>query len=169
MKILVISTTLLKTPPEGYGGIEVLVYYLVRELEKLGHKVTLAAAHGSYEPNNGLIEASRENEIANLIDPDDYDVIHDWSHSKVSSKLLHPKVFSTPFWTDAKGANPIYPTKAVAHVFGEPNAPVVYPGISVEKYPLIEDKEDSFIPEPKKAEAKRKTFKIKLPSFMQKK
>ena len=56
--------------------------------------------------------------------------------------------------------------KKAAAIIGDENARKL-----VEDNPLcvIEDKEVSYIPEPKKAEAKRKTFKIKLPSFMQKK
>jgi protein-tyrosine phosphatase len=53
-----------------------------------------------------------------------------------------------------------------AEVIGEENARKL-----VEDNPLcvVENKEISYIPEPKKAEAKRKTFKIKIPSFMKKK
>ena len=147
LKILVISATAIPTPPPkyGYGGIELLVYYLVRELERMGHKVTLAAAPGSYKPNGGLIESYMEPELSRQINPDDFDVIHDWSHSKIAQQFMHPRIYSTPFWTDARGVNPIYPSRAVANAFGEPHAPVVYPGIDVEKYPLIEDKEDYFV------------------------
>ncbi len=56
--------------------------------------------------------------------------------------------------------------KKAAGVIGEDSAKKL-----VEDNPLcvVEDKEVSYTPEPKKAEAKRKTFKIKLPSFMKKK
>jgi len=145
MKILVISPTAIRTPPQGYGGVELLTYCLVKELERMGHRVTLAAAPGSYKPNGGLIEAYSEDEFAKLIDPYDFDVIHDWTHTKIAKQFIHPKIFSTPFWTDEKGLNPIYPSRAVAHAFGEPYGIVVYPGIEVEKYPLIESREDYLI------------------------
>ncbi|RLE41850.1 hypothetical protein DRJ19_05175 [Candidatus Woesearchaeota archaeon] len=149
LKIAIAGTTAIETPPKGYGGIELLVYGLVRELEKLGHRVTLYAKEGSYEPNGGLVVCGSESDIAKQLfeDRDSYDIIHDWSHTKLASRLLGRmgyRVFSTPFWTDERGFNPIYPSKAVAYAFGS-ISPIVYPGIPVEGYELVEDKEDYYI------------------------
>jgi glycosyltransferase involved in cell wall biosynthesis len=46
-RIALISSTLLKTPPETYGGLEQVVADLASELAKLGHDVTVFAADGS--------------------------------------------------------------------------------------------------------------------------
>jgi glycosyltransferase involved in cell wall biosynthesis len=46
-RIALISTPLLKTPPDTYGGLEQVVADLASELAKLGHDVTVFAADGS--------------------------------------------------------------------------------------------------------------------------
>jgi glycosyltransferase involved in cell wall biosynthesis len=47
LKILLISTQILTTPPEDYGGVEEVVALLAYGLAKRGHDVTVAAASGS--------------------------------------------------------------------------------------------------------------------------
>lgn len=47
LRIALISTPLLKTPPETYGGLEAVVADLGLALAKLGHDVTVFAADGS--------------------------------------------------------------------------------------------------------------------------
>jgi glycogen synthase len=46
-RIALISSPLLKTPPETYGGLELVVADLASALAKLGHDVTVFAADGS--------------------------------------------------------------------------------------------------------------------------
>jgi glycosyltransferase involved in cell wall biosynthesis len=146
MKIAVLSPTVIETPPKEYGGIELLVGELVKELEKLNHEVTLFAKSGSYIPNGGLVECNSEEECSEKAFKDNFDIIHDWTHKKTSMNFSYfsNKIFSTPFYTDVKGLNPIYPSKIVANSFGE-NGPVVYPGIDISKYSFRKDKEDYFI------------------------
>lgn len=47
LKIALLSTPLLKVPPENYGGLELIVANLGQELAKLGHDVTIFAPRGS--------------------------------------------------------------------------------------------------------------------------
>jgi len=56
VKIALVSTPILKTPPSSYGGLEVVVYWLGKELVKAGHEVTLIAAKGSYLEGAEVIE-----------------------------------------------------------------------------------------------------------------
>jgi len=47
MKILLVSSVALHTPPLNYGGLERVVYEYAQGLSKRGHEVTLAAAKDS--------------------------------------------------------------------------------------------------------------------------
>ncbi|MFA7663028.1 MAG: glycosyltransferase family 4 protein [Patescibacteria group bacterium] len=47
MKIGMVSPLAYPVPPERYGGIELVVYYLIEGLVKKGHEVTLFAPEGS--------------------------------------------------------------------------------------------------------------------------
>lgn len=47
MKIAMLSTLAYPVPPEKYGGIELVVYYLIEGLVEKGHEVTLFAPEGS--------------------------------------------------------------------------------------------------------------------------
>jgi glycosyltransferase involved in cell wall biosynthesis len=50
MKIAVISTTIMTTPPPGYSGLEMLVHQQAAGLAKLGHSVLLVTPRGSTAP-----------------------------------------------------------------------------------------------------------------------
>lgn len=50
MKILLISSFALRTPPVHYGGLERVWYEYAKGLNQLGHEVTLIAAKGSTAP-----------------------------------------------------------------------------------------------------------------------
>ena len=150
MRIGVISTSLLPTPPKGYGGIERLVAYLVRGLEELGHKVRLYAAEGTdLVPSLGLVTKASEEELSleaiRDLDCGNTDIILDWSHTKYTSRLgtHNDRVISQVFWTDAKGSNPVYPSRAVQSAFGGDGC-VIYPGIDLSQY-RIGEKEDYFL------------------------
>ena len=66
MKIALIVNPLIPVPPEQYGGIERVVYVLIRELIKMGHDVTLHANPAS-QPGCKLT-GYRESEIYGLKD-----------------------------------------------------------------------------------------------------
>ena len=52
MKILIISSFALATPPKNYGGLERCAYEFAKGLSELGHSVTLVASQGSKAPPN---------------------------------------------------------------------------------------------------------------------
>ncbi len=53
MRVVLISPPWYPVPPEGYGGIELVVGLLAKELGKRGHEVSVLGAHGS--PIPGLV------------------------------------------------------------------------------------------------------------------
>lgn len=55
MKILQISTQVFKVPPDGYGGLEGVVFDLALELAKFGHAVSVIAPKGSNVPGAEMI------------------------------------------------------------------------------------------------------------------
>src|SRR5918911_3660080 len=82
-------------PPQGYGGTELLVYLLARELRNLGHEV---AVFGAESPDRGLgihglvpddwgsdlgtadqrfREATYVRRVYKYIQPCDFDLLHD--------------------------------------------------------------------------------------------
>jgi len=54
LKVLVVSSTALRTPPKSYGGLEAVAYQSALYLHRHGYEVTLAAATlpGAYYPFN---------------------------------------------------------------------------------------------------------------------
>lgn len=100
MRIAIISTVYKKTPPDGYGGIERVVYTLTEEIIKMGHQVTLFATPGSYCSDKTIEISSYKPDLSpsgirnksHIISEEplceameDYfsknpvDIIHDWS------------------------------------------------------------------------------------------
>ena len=91
MKIALVSPPLLKTPPEKYGGLEMVVYDLGCALVELGQDVTLIAPKGSRIPGANLIETIEapgrtdvdwiklELDAAEIYAPrlNEFDIIHD--------------------------------------------------------------------------------------------
>jgi len=47
LRIALVAPPWFAVPPVGYGGIELVVYLLARELKARGHDVTVFASHGS--------------------------------------------------------------------------------------------------------------------------
>lgn len=111
MKIAVISTVYKRTPPDGYGGIERVVYYLVEELVRLGHEVVLFATPGSrcsgktvevsgYDSSLAPsgIQSSKDiiseeilyRAVRDYAESNRVDVIHDWSFQNLYVKR-HPE------------------------------------------------------------------------------
>jgi len=90
LKIAIISSTIYPVPPERYGGLEIIVYNLARELAERGHDVTLFAPHGSRTDEKykvyptvkpsldfRLEQAAYETYKSKL---SDYQIIHDHTH-----------------------------------------------------------------------------------------
>ena len=97
LRIAVISTVNLPTPPVGYGGIERVVHAFVEELVRKGHEVTLFGRPGSHcsgrvvevggyghmrEVIGGkdrLDEEMLYDSVKAFVETEKPDVIHDWS------------------------------------------------------------------------------------------
>jgi len=98
LNILLISTAALEVPPAKYGGIELIVYLLARELKKLKHNVAVACPIGSQLPNDVThiptvdLNTERGLETVALLRYagflDEYDIIHDHSHMKLVYSLI---------------------------------------------------------------------------------
>ncbi|MBP1449650.1 MAG: glycosyltransferase [Thermoproteus sp.] len=58
MKVVLVSSQALPTPPPKYGGLERIVYWLSRELIKMGHEVYLIAKPGSRIEGGVLLEGT---------------------------------------------------------------------------------------------------------------
>lgn len=113
LKIALISGPFLKTPPDHYGGLEVVVANLAKGLADLGHDVTLFAAKGSkpigdykvYETVDPVLTFStdwgkvnwyeKETEHYNMFKDKlgDFDIIngHTWWGHEYLYKLEHPE------------------------------------------------------------------------------
>jgi hypothetical protein len=48
LRIAIVSPPWYPVPPEGYGGIELLIYLLAQELHERGHQVTVIGSQGSH-------------------------------------------------------------------------------------------------------------------------
>ena len=162
LKVAVISPTSITTPPKDYGGIERLVYLLIKQLEK-HYTITLYAAEGSYKPNGGLHASKSDMELAVMLldNIDGYDVVVDWSHQKLLSQILElhgrgvkpPNILNMVFWTDMLGIGyNVFPCKAVKNAFMQlykhltsRETAIIPPGIDVERYPVRKNKDNYFL------------------------
>jgi len=98
MRILLIGTTVLPSPPKGYGGIEMLIWDFANHLSRRGHEVTLVAVKGSKPPEGvQLIETGDPKTHQDREDLAfecyahrlaEFDVIHDFSHQHIASRRL---------------------------------------------------------------------------------
>ena len=73
MKILIANTG--SIPVKSYGGTERVIWYLGKELNKMGHEITYLVNKGSHADFARVIEIDRQKEISTQI-PEDIDVIH---------------------------------------------------------------------------------------------
>jgi len=93
MKIGVISTAAIPTPPERYGGIERIAWWLCCALSQMQHNVTLFAKEGSKAPPGGKLEAVTlsERQFAHAFAAGEWhkrlDALIDMSHDKVIPRL----------------------------------------------------------------------------------
>ncbi len=135
MRIALISTPFITTPPVGYGGLERVVWDLARGLIDLGQKVVIVGAEGSKTPDGGYtIEAmpcaknanedwlKQEKRMWNvwspLIDSADFDIIHghNWFGFEYASKTrnenlnvchTHHGWLNTRWWQTTKPDFPL--------------------------------------------------------------
>lgn len=157
MKIAMISTPVVTTPPDGYGGLERIVWDLTNELIGLGHKVVLYGAEGSKVPTGGFtVESSKlcddpinanwiekEKQMWNVYDKtlDDFDIIHghNWFGFEYASKVRNPELrvchthhgyMSINWWCKSK---PPFKTNmfAISDHMKAVNESIEYPSITI--------------------------------------
>jgi glycosyltransferase involved in cell wall biosynthesis len=164
LKICLVSTEPLPTPPTGYwGGIESVVYDLANALYELGHDVTLVARPGSKSPGK-LFPTFKNDAPISLEIPKHFQfysrfvknfdgIIHDHSHGKMA-RLIHPNVIQTlhsmepPRVTGYKRIVAIsyFQAKWLERLFPFPrDIPVVHHGVDLKRFKYKETKGDRFL------------------------
>ena len=171
-RICLISTPMLNTPPDTYGGLEQIVWNLAESLCELGHEVDLVAAIGSREPPKGRLiptvkpagrvhvdwgEYEREAfmRYKDEILKGDYDVIHDHSWTlqvyRLRDRLRCPLLHTHHAYWNLPGVPRGKPCLVALSMFHKlalesqtfpARWEFCYNGIRVEDYPLSRDKEE---------------------------
>jgi glycosyltransferase involved in cell wall biosynthesis len=107
MKIAIIVNPLIPVPPDQYGGIERIVYMLIKELQLSGNEVTVYA-HPDSKPGcivvpyrertpYGLRDMIRSNILTSMIAFKRFDIVHTFGRMSNIALLMHmglPKVVS---------------------------------------------------------------------------
>ncbi len=91
MNILLISSSVLPTPPPAYGGSEAVVHQLAKGLHARGHTVTVAA-HKDSPPQPWTMVDIGTIDWKGWIDDQHFDIIHDhgWEFRSWSWAIQHP-------------------------------------------------------------------------------
>ncbi|MDB5089778.1 MAG: glycosyl transferase group 1 [Mucilaginibacter sp.] len=102
MKIAIIVNPLIPVPPQHYGGIERIVYMLIRELLNFGHHVTLFAHPGSQpgcrligyneSKNYGTKDLLKINLLTSKIAFGNFDLLHTFGRMDNIAALLLSKI-----------------------------------------------------------------------------
>lgn len=168
LKICMVSTESLPTPPIGYwGGVESMVWDLTTELDRMGHEVSLVARPGSESPGKGiLIETFPDvpdelgvnerhfNAYKDYVTSFD-GIVHDHSLGK-QVRTLKPYFIQTPHYRqhphDMGYTNIISPSRALAGWIEERTPqdqrheiPVVHHGIDVSRFDYNPNKSDYYL------------------------
>jgi len=89
MKILIANNTVI--PAKDYGGTERVIWWLGRELVRLGHKVTYLVAAGSSCPFADVIIRDDNKGLHEQVPPDT-DIVH--MHYQTEEKITKPCLFT---------------------------------------------------------------------------
>lgn len=164
MKVALVSTESLITPPKRYGGVESMVYDLCKGLSEKGIDVTLFACNGSKSPNGNLVEVIEEGwgktgqceeftkrivEMKNTLKH--FDIVHDNSHIKPCWKI-HKRVLNTMHWRQRPKKNHdnvVAISEELANWIKPRNrgkdVKVVHNGCDLSKYGFKKEKSDRFL------------------------
>lgn len=164
LKICLISTEYLPTPPIGYwGGTESVVGDLADALHRLDHDVTVVGCVGSSSPGK-LFETipseptragARERHFLSYKEfVKKFDgVVHDHSHGKMA-RLIHPNVIQTVHAGQHPSEMGYERIVAISRAQAERikkrcplprNIPVVHHGINAKRFVYKEEKSDRFL------------------------
>jgi len=165
MKVALVSTEALITPPKKYGGIESMVYDLCKGLIEKGIDVTLFACKDSHSPSGKLIEVIEEGwgktgqceefekrmiGMKSLLR--EFDIVHDNSHVKPCWKV-HKRVINTIHWRQdprqCNHNNIVAISETLANWLRPHNkgkdVKVVHNGCDLSKYIFKKEKSDRFL------------------------
>lgn len=145
MKILLVKES--KIPPENYGGIQRVVYWLARDLLTLGHDVFIMADEDSsvfkdYPRIQHISPPLPHQKIEDVV-PDYIDIVHYHQDPKEPPSGKYKYLVS--FHTNALSNHTFYPntvfvSKRHATVHGATT--YVHNGLPIEDYPFTIDKQD---------------------------
>ena len=169
--IAVVSTTCLQVPPEGYGGLELMVYNLTHELGQRDYDVTVIAPQGTDIEGVETIETTQPSDSKQCFQKEptayemyadqlsNFDVVvdHSWQKHSYQRKREHPEEMADTTILGVWHGMPRFDLKPVE----QPNYVSVSQaaaeawqrtlgfevrhvsnGIDVDRYPLQKDKGD---------------------------
>jgi glycosyltransferase involved in cell wall biosynthesis/predicted SAM-dependent methyltransferase/intein/homing endonuclease len=173
LKIALVSTPFLRTPPDTYGGLERVVADLAEELAKLGHDVTVFAADGSKVPGCKIVEfgppalrtnvnwLEMERKAYEVYKPylSEFQIIHDHSWfgfpylakmEKPELKIIHTHHGHLNWRTKPPGidkVNLVAISKWMQRVYASQgwNSKVVYHGINLDLYRFKAEKDNRLV------------------------
>lgn len=141
MRIAIVSTPSILTPPERYGGMERAVSWLVRGLHdyQKNLEIDVYCKHGSTVP--GAVWGESEFDFSAVMsDAGDYDIIVDFSHDKVCTRDRpgHPQINVYQVMTMSNTTNPVFISKGQQrHIQQHHNnitGRVIYYGLDLSEY-----------------------------------
>ncbi len=151
LKIVQVAPDVYPIPPENYGGIERVMYDLIEEIVKRGHKVYLYAPAGSKTSASLIpyrhLKPWNQMEIIKYVKetlPDSVDIIHDHTHASVIGRinLPIPTVCTEHFSANCPVKYPVYCSRTVLERFGGNRGFCVHHGINMEEFEFSSKKED---------------------------
>lgn len=149
MRIAVVASPILKTPPNKYGGIERITYWLGRRLAGMNgeHIVHLFGREGSYldgafvHTYNGWEDPGFASVVKEADDAWNFDVIHDCTHDKLLMQHfphLASKTVNSLQGMAKRGPNTTCISQAQREALGYSEfVPVVYHGVPISEYPPL--------------------------------
>lgn len=165
MKIALIAPESTVVPPDGWGGIEWIVYNLAKGLEEINKDVTVVARIGStYEgklQTSDIFHPSKDG-IRNYLDNmdlSDFDIVHDNMTGATKQIFPQDRILTTLHWYHTGLACDFVNVNAQSHAQRDwtvkewkrefnldegkgtiRNCPVVYPGLDDSKFRIEESK-----------------------------
>jgi glycosyltransferase involved in cell wall biosynthesis len=148
VKILLVSTAGVETPPACYGGMERAVAWVADGLRERGHELIVIGKSGSTYP--GIVTGETEQEFARIARDHigGADVLIDMSHDKVVARTYRDQVPQFSVWqvmTVGYNHNPVFISAAQKAFIGRPAAPVASYGLNLDEYPFYDGPREDYL------------------------